>query len=146
MIPVLLALHLLATLAMTGVIWAVQLIIYPLMDRVQPEGFAAFHRTYTYRITALVAVLMPLELGTGILLLIARPDALPGIALWAGLMLILVAWASTALLQVPQHGILARGYDAETHHRLVHSNWIRTIAWSLRTALWTLVLIQIIPS
>lgn len=36
---------------------------------------------------------------------------------------------STALLQVPCHSILAKGFDATAHERLVNTNWIRTICW-----------------
>ena len=36
---------------------------------------------------------------------------------------------STALLQVPCHTILAQGFDAGAHARLVRTNWIRTCCW-----------------
>jgi hypothetical protein len=48
--------------------------------------------------------------------------------------LVAVIWLSTALLQVPAHGRLSAGFDAETGGFLVATNWIRTIAWSLRSA------------
>jgi hypothetical protein len=38
-------------------------------------------------------------------------------------------------LQVPAHGVLAEGFDADAHRRLVASNWIRTIAWTARSLL-----------
>jgi hypothetical protein len=44
-------------------------------------------------------------------------------------------WASTFLLQVPCHLRLSAGWDAATHRFLVDSNWIRTIAWTLRLVL-----------
>ena len=53
-------------------------------------------------------------------------------ALWMGLFLLLVIWLSTALLQVPCHNRLVNGFDPKIHHRLVKTNWIRTVAWSLR--------------
>jgi hypothetical protein len=36
---------------------------------------------------------------------------------------------------VPAHGRLAEGFDAGVHARLVATNWIRTMAWTLRGAL-----------
>jgi hypothetical protein len=39
---------------------------------------------------------------------------------------------STARLQVPCHRKLARGFDADVARRLVATNWIRTVCWSLR--------------
>jgi len=56
---------------------------------------------------------------------------------WAGLGLLLIIWASTLLLQVPMHRKLGVGFDAEAWRFLVRSNWVRTIAWSLRAALVT---------
>jgi hypothetical protein len=33
---------------------------------------------------------------------------------------------------VPQHAVLARGFDADAHASLVTTNWVRTVAWSAR--------------
>jgi len=46
-----------------------------------------------------------------------------------------VCWLSTALLQVPRHRQLARGFDARAHAFLVRSNVVRTAAWTARGAL-----------
>jgi hypothetical protein len=60
----------------------------------------------------------------------------------AGLALLAVVWLSTALLQVPCHRRLERGFDGAVVRRLVSTNWIRTLAWTLRAmlALWLVVL------
>ena len=42
---------------------------------------------------------------------------------------------STALVQVPLHDRLRAHYTDIAARRLVATNWIRTIAWSLRAAL-----------
>ena len=52
-----------------------------------------------------------------------------------GLALVGLIWASTFLVQVPLHEVLARGFDAEAHSRLVASNWLRTFLWSARAVL-----------
>ena len=49
---------------------------------------------------------------------------------WIGFALVGIIWITTALLQVPMHGRLARGFSQAAHRRRVSSNWIRTIAWS----------------
>jgi GAF domain-containing protein len=51
---------------------------------------------------------------------------------WIGMALLVVIWLSTAFLQVPLHRQLAAGYDSQSAARLVRSNWLRTIAWTLR--------------
>jgi multisubunit Na+/H+ antiporter MnhB subunit len=71
---------------------------------------------------------MLVEAAATALLLIARRDA------WTmtGAFLLAVIWASTAFLQVPMHNVLTDGFNAEAHGRLVQTNWIRTIGWTLR--------------
>ncbi len=44
-------------------------------------------------------------------------------------------WASTFFVQVPLHEKLGGGFDADVQKRLVSTNWIRTIFWTLRGAL-----------
>ncbi len=129
-------LHLLATLAMLGVIWIVQLVHYPLFAGVGAEGYPAYQAGHEARITWIVGPLMVLELGTAVAL-VAGPR-LEGVPAWmplVGLVLVGVIWASTAFVQVPLHRALSGGFDAEMHGRLVFSNWLRTAAWTLRAGL-----------
>lgn len=131
--------HAAITLFLTGVIWFVQIVHYPLMDRVT-ANFPAFQNAHANRTTAVVMVPMLAELACGLLLIWAAPARIPAWMIWAGLGLIAVIWLSTFLLQVPQHNILSLGFDADAHGRLVATNWVRTAAWSLRAllAVWML--------
>ena len=74
---------------------------------------------------------MLIELAAALLLLFQRRDA------WtlAGVALLAVIWISTALFQIPLHNALSAGFDPAVHARLVHTNWIRTIAWTVRGVL-----------
>jgi hypothetical protein len=93
------------------------------------------------RLTSYVVVLpMLAELACAAALAWLRPGGPLGVLAWLGLGLVLVIWASTFLLQVPQHGVLGGGFDARAHQLLVSSNWIRTAVWSARgvLALWML--------
>ena len=132
-----LKLNLAATLYMTGLIWFVQLVHYPLFAKVGTETFAAYESLHRHLTGLTVAPAMLLELATAILL-VRQPSLLPTGWAWAGLALVAVIWASTFLLQVPQHDILQYGFEARSHERLVASNWIRTAAWTLRAGglLW----------
>lgn len=58
-----------------------------------------------------------------------------------GLALLAVIHASTVMLQVPAHRRLSGGYDAEIVHRLVRTNWVRTIGCSLRVAVASAMII-----
>jgi hypothetical protein len=124
--------HLGSTLLMVGVILFVQIVHYPLMARVGEERFQVYEAGHTFRTGLLVVPLMITEMATAIwLATVPGAVANPRLAL-VGLGLLLVIWASTALLQAPAHGGLSKGFDASLHRRLVRTNWIRTVAWVAR--------------
>jgi hypothetical protein len=124
-----------ATLYMTGLIWCIQIVHYPLFAQVGKEGFAAYETAHSSLITPIVGLPMLVELGTAGLLLFYRAPEIRLSEALLGLALVAVIWLSTMFLQVPQHNVLSSGFDAAAHQFLVTSNWIRTIAWSLRGAL-----------
>jgi hypothetical protein len=57
-----------------------------------------------------------------------------------GAALVLVLWVSTFTLQVPAHALLSEGFEKKAQARLVATNWIRTVSWSLRSLILILVL------
>ncbi len=132
---ILLLAHLAATLVMVGIIWFVQVVHYPLFAGVGREGFATYAAQHSRWTTWVVAPPMLVEAATGLGLLVRAPAGIPRTALWLGLALLLVIWLSTALLQVPRHTTLGRGWDAAAHRVLVAGNWLRTAAWTLRGVL-----------
>jgi uncharacterized membrane protein len=135
-----LAAHAAVTWFLTGVIWVVQVVHYPLFAYADRATYPAFAEAHGRLITVIVGPAMLAELVTGAWLVMARPDALPQRWAVAGLALVLVIWLSTAVLQVPLHGQLAQGYDARAHAWLVGSNWIRTVAWTARSVMLLVVL------
>ena len=120
--------NLAATLFMTGVIWFVQLVHYPLFAYYRDDAFAIHAQRTAY----VVALPMLVEALTAFLLLVKRPTS-P--VLWVGLFLVGLIWLSTNFLQIPMHAKLESGFDPTAHQRLVRTNWLRTTAWSARSAL-----------
>ncbi len=124
-----------STFAMTAVIWFVQLVQYPSFARVDAASFGDFHGFHSTRITFIVAPLMLAE-ALSAAALVWRPERF--MAPWEaslGLGLVVLIWASTALLQVPMHRRLSDGFDESAWRFLCRSNWVRTLAWSLRAGL-----------
>jgi hypothetical protein len=120
---------------MVGLIWFVQLVHYPLFGSVGAERFAAYAGAHQRRTGWVVGPPMLVEAATGAWLLIAPPAGVGRGPLALGAAAIAVVWLSTALLQVPRHTVLGRGYDARAHETLVTGNWLRTAGWSGRGAL-----------
>ncbi len=134
----LLALNAAATLALVGLIWVVQLVIYPQFADVAAGnrgGFGIYHERYSRRITWLVGPLMGTELATGACLFAARPAAVSAGEATLGLALIAFNALSTGLWFAPLHARLGAGFDEARHASLVRTNWARTAAWTARGAL-----------
>jgi hypothetical protein len=128
----LLTTHLAATLFMTGVIWFVQVVHYPLFSMMGRSEFSKYEERHAALTNWIVGPPMLVELATALLLFWIRPADVSTWNLSIGLALLIVIWLSTALVQVPCHNALKRGFDAAAHRRLVWTNWVRTAGWSLR--------------
>ena len=121
------------TVYMCGVIWMVQLVHYPLLNRVGEINFPAYAKRHAQRTTLVVGPPMLMEAATSV---ISLYQPLPGVPkrLWlGGILLVIVVWWCTAMLSVPQHRILQKGFNEKSYRLLVGTNWIRTVAWSLRS-------------
>ena len=145
MTRVLLLANLVATLYLVGLIWFVQLVHYPLFDGVGSDGFAAYEARHTRWTGVVVAPAMLIELATAILLVWRTPAGVPAWVMPVGLAAVVVLWAVTFFVSVPQHTVLERGFDARAHRVLVDTNWIRTALWTARGALMLWVVGRLLP-
>lgn len=127
--------HLAATLLMTGVIWFVQVVHYPLFADIGKAGFSSYEQRHTALTTWVVGPPMFVEAATAVLLFWFRPAGILTWQLGSGLALLAIVWLSTAFLQVPCHELLSKAFEPSVHERLVVTNRIRTAAWSLRALL-----------
>ena len=117
---------------MTGLIWFVQVVHYPLFKSIPKNSIKTYATLHANRTTFVVIAPMLLELGTAFILLFTRPLYFSIESSYLSFALILLIFLSTFLLQVPDHEkIQESGQDSDIEH-LVKWNWIRTIAWSLR--------------
>lgn len=114
--------------AMAVLIWLVQLIIYPSFRTQQQDGFRRWHRGYTRAMGFIVGPLLLAQLATH------------AYGLWNGVTTVQIVQAGalvaaivvTATLSVPCHRALSsRGKDAVVIDRLVSTNGLRTLAWTV---------------
>ena len=129
---VLLVVHLVATVAMVGLIWFVQVVHYPLFTAVGREQFVAYEDAHRRLTAYVVGPFMAVEGVTALWIAAVPPTGVSRLAAFVGLVLLAVIHASTVFLQVPAHMALSEQFDATTARRLVRTNWIRTAGWSAR--------------
>ena len=123
--------HMAATWAMVGFIWTIQVLQYPLMAKVPAEAFPGFEAVHQRRVTAVIALFGPLEVVMAALVFLTV-DAVPSWLSFGSGAVLAAIWTSTAFFYAPLHARLADGFDEHLHRRLVSTNWLRTIAWTVR--------------
>ena len=124
-------LHALGAHGMTGVIWIIQLLVYPGFKYTEATQWITHHKAHTTRITFVVFPLMVVQLATAALLYVNDKNEVNLIQLGIAI----AVWATTALIFIPLHNQLARRPDHKVIRKLVSLNWIRTILWTLGSAL-----------
>lgn len=133
MTPVVLA-HAAATLFLTGLIWTIQVVHYPLFAQVGADGFRGYQAAHSTRITTVLALPWAVQGVTTAWLLVAPPAELAPGLVWAAAVLAAVPVVVTVALSIPAHQHLGAGFDPAQHRRLVATNWLRTAAWTAHSA------------
>lgn len=129
-----------AVLFMTGFIWTMQLLHYPLLDRVGTDAFPRYETDHNRLFVLIAGPGVLLTLVSGVALLFVRPSGVPLWLVLAGLLLLAMIVVSTARFQAPLHAKLSHGFDRDAYAFLLRTNWVRTVAWSLYAllTLWML--------
>jgi len=134
-----------ASAAMCGLIWFVQIVHYPLFartDATHDPGYAAENQRRT---APVVLPPMLVEAATAAWLVVWPPAAIGRTIAVAGFLVVAVLWLSTLLVQMPLHARLRReGHAPATVAALVRSNWLRTVLWTARAglAMWMLLAVR----
>jgi hypothetical protein len=134
-----LIINLAIALIATGLIWTIQLVHYPSMKFIPEEKFTAYHNFHSQRISILAIPIMLIELFTSLGLFYQNGSSYNHI-FTINLILVILIWISTFLIQVPMHNTLSSAKNARVLNNLILSNWIRTILWTARSLLMVLYL------
>jgi hypothetical protein len=109
-------------------IWAVQLVIYPSFGYYSKENLYKWHKSYTTRVTFIV---LPLMFSQLILVVIQLWQSQNWLTVLSAI-LIIILWLLTFLIFVPLHQSIDNDRPvAQVCHKLVLTNWIRTLLWTL---------------
>jgi hypothetical protein len=122
-----------------GLIWVVQLVVYPLFD-VRADAYSDYHVSHGSRIP--LPVIVP---GFALMLSILalpffRPDTVPLPLVIALVACALVAMYVTFAMEIPRHKRLEKGKSEEAIWELIRYNWPRRLsqACAALLALWML--------
>ena len=136
--------QLVVTAALTGLIWMVQLVHYPGFRYVDHTQFSNFQQHHMRSISYIVVPLMLIEVA---------------FAVWSQLhwwgkdgmylvitanILLVVIWLTTFAISGPTHNkLLTDGFNEKLITKLVDTNWVRTIAWTIRTIILVIISLKV---
>lgn len=120
--------YVISSLFLTGLIWFVQVVHYPLFAHVKDQS-GTYFRLHAAKTTYVVALPMLVQLTCAVWFGL-NPEPWNALLMRGLLGIVVLVWLLTFLTSVPQHKILANGYDVSAIRKLVATNWPRTILWS----------------
>ena len=114
-----------------GIIMMTQFVSYPLMKNYN-ENFHTIHQNYMKRMGYVAGSMMVLEfLIISFLFLLNFENKV----ITAMFLITCLIWLSTFVIQVPLHQELTKKKENKLIQRLINTNWIRTILWSVKLVL-----------
>lgn len=128
---------------LTGLIWVIQVVHYPLFLRIHPEEFRAYEKSHQKRISLIVAPVMLVDIILSLLLVFTKYTQNADAYIITALFLNLAVFASTIFIFSPIHHKLGKHHDKALIRKLVRLNIMRTFMWTARTIILMILSIQI---
>ncbi len=125
--------NLFASFFLCGLIWIIQIVHYPFFKYTDPQRFEEAMTFHRKKISLIVVPIMLVELVSSFWLsFFSKIYTTHHIA---GFIIVLLIWGITFTIQVPLHGKLSNNRNQQIIHKLVQSNWTRTVLWSAKALL-----------
>ena len=131
------------TWMMVGIMWFSQIVHYPLYKKIR-EGFIEYERSHIRLAAVLLGPMMLIEVITAIIMIGMAEEGLLTQLAGANLLLLAVLWIFTLLFQVNQHQKLSIHFSKNILRRLIYSNWIRTLLWTVKGGVMVAFVVELI--
>ena len=129
--------------AVLGEIWLVQIVVYPLFEKVGEAEYVAYHKFYGSRIPLPVIVPGFASFLLTIPLVFFAPDSVPSWIVLANFACGVIGLAVTIGLEIPRHARLENGgKQVKVIRELVRYNWPRTLSITGSAFLTLLMLVS----
>lgn len=133
MVDIVFLTHFICSIFMTGVIWVIQRVHYPSFSYISKQDFVAYHNFHSFHITWIVAPVMIIELLTAAFMVYENYYTEFFTKFLIVFLMTLILWIATFFLSVPCHSELSKDKSDRAIKKLVRTNWIRTIFWSVKS-------------
>ena len=141
---IIILLHAIVTFLLTGLIWVIQLVHYPMFQFLDSQAYSKAMSFHQQRISIIVVPLMLFELLSGVYLAHAQWSSLARFHS-INIALIVIIWIHTFGLMVPFHKNIPIQPNHELLKKTLCHHWIRTLSWSVKSILWGAILWHLLP-
>ena len=135
---ILVIVNLIISAFMLGLIMTTQVVSYPIFHFVDKNNFSIYHNNYIKYISIIVMPIMVLELGFSIILFLIFKGIIFSILLFINIIILI----TTFFIQVPIHSSLSKKFNKQEIDKLIISNWLRTLLWSIKVYLSILIILK----
>ena len=137
-----LLLQVLTTWTLLGILWFMQLVHYPLFKRIK-ENFVKYEKEHLKRTAAFLVPLLVIDFALNVMLVISLEKGPYTFLISFALAMNIITWLSAFFFQIEQHQTLSTHFSKSIVHKLVKTNWVSTIAWTIKSALVCALIIAI---
>lgn len=137
-----LLLQVLTTWVLLGILWFIQLVHYPLFRRIK-ENFVQYERDHLRRTASLLVPIAVVDIALNVMLVISLEKGSCIFLISFALAMNIITWLSVFFFQVAEHHSLSDHFSKKIVHKLVKTNWVSTIAWTVKAALIFALIVMI---
>ena len=114
---------------MAGVTWTLQILNYPLLEKINSGTFASYQEAHNKRFGKVMIPGILVAVITTLLLFFDRPFAVsPTIPVLQAILLLIIT-GSAAVYAAPARKKLEKNFDQVPVRSLIMTNWLRLFAW-----------------
>lgn len=114
---------------MAGVTWTLQILNYPLLEKINSSTFASYQEAHNKRFGKVMIPGVMISVLSTILLFFNLPDEVSFTIPLVQTVILLLITGSAALYAAPAHKKLEKNFDQVPVSSLIMTNWLRLIAW-----------------
>jgi hypothetical protein len=136
--------NLCASVFMTGIIWFIQFVQYPLLNHVSSFDFGCYYKKFISRIAWIIYPMIIIEIGFASWLSFLPMQSKLQLPILITYILLAAASLNTFLIQAPLNQKLQVTFDKGILSKILFYNWIRLFSWTMRTLIlgWIILLLK----
>ena len=125
--------NLCASVFMTGIIWFIQFVQYPLLNHISSFDFSCYYKKYTTRIVWIIYPVMIMEICFASWLSFLPVQSKLQIPILITYVMLALASLNTFMIQAPLNHKLQLAFDKAVLSKILFYNKIRLFSWTVRT-------------